>query len=68
MDWGNHNFLNNFQRLGLRGFERPLCSCLQTWNNSNFFVSIKKLGYALLIIIDKPKTKVFTMVQPNIWP
>ncbi len=36
MDWGNHKFINNFQRLGLRGFERPLCSCLQTWNNYNF--------------------------------
>ncbi len=37
MDWNKHNFLSNFWKLGLRGIERPLHSCLQIYSNSLFF-------------------------------
>jgi hypothetical protein len=46
-------FESNFQRLGLRGFEGPLHSCIQICDIFQFFfVSINNLGHTLVIIVD----------------
>jgi hypothetical protein len=55
VDWSNHTFWNNFQRLKLEGLERPFHSCLQICNYIYIGVFINNLGYTLVTIVDKQK-------------